>query len=287
MNLINDYLDYLLIDKKYSDNTIMSYRENLEQYNIYMKKNLLNITRKDIMNYLVYLNKKHNDKTVAHNLTVIREFYKFLLIEGKIKDNPCELIEAPKLRKTLPKILSKEEINKILDIELKDKFDYRNKAMLEIMYASGLRISELINLKVKDVNTLNDVVRVMGKGSKERLVPLGDYAIYYLNIYLNKYRRMFLKENNNYLFLNKNGTNMTRQALFKIIKKIALEKNIKTYFSPHTLRHSFASHLLAGGADLRSIQELLGHASISTTQIYTHVSTKQINDNYNHFHPHA
>ena len=160
--------------------------------------------------------------------------------------------------------------------------------MLELMYSSGLRVSELINVKIHDIDTSNCIIRIMGKGSKERIVPLGDYAIRYIELYLKEYReKLIKKELNDYLFLNNHGTKMTRQGFFKILKALAKEKNIKTEFSPHTLRHSFATHLLNGGADLRSIQEMLGHSDISTTQIYTHVSKEKLKENYNNFHPHA
>jgi len=199
-----------------------------------------------------------------------------------------EWIEIPKIKKSLPKTLSFEEINKLLDIKLNDKYSYRNKAMLELMYSSGLRVSELVNVKIHDIDSESCIIRVMGKGSKERIVPLGDYAIKYIDIYLKEYRnKLIKKEYNDYLFLNNHGKKMTRQGFFKIIKNLAKQQKIKVEFSPHTLRHSFATHLLDGGADLRSIQEMLGHSDISTTQIYTHVSKELLKENYNNFHPHA
>ena len=192
------------------------------------------------------------------------------------------------MKKSLPKTLSIEEIDKLLDIKLNDHFSYRNKAMLELMYSSGLRVSELVNVKIHDIDDSNCIIRIMGKGKKERIVPLGDYAIKYIDIYLKEHRNKLIKrELNEYLFLNNHGKKMTRQGFFKILKQLAQQKNIKTDFSPHTLRHSFATHLLNGGADLRSIQEMLGHESISTTQIYTHVSKEQLKENYNNYHPHA
>ena len=194
----------------------------------------------------------------------------------------------PKKYKCLPKTLSIEEIDKLLDIKLNDHVSYRNKAMLELMYSSGLRVSELVNVKIHDIDDSNCIIRIMGKGKKERIVPLGDYAIKYIDIYLKEHRNKLIKrELNEYLFLNNHGKKMTRQGFFKILKQLAQQKNIKTDFSPHTLRHSFATHLLNGGADLRSIQEMLGHESISTTQIYTHVSKEQLKENYNNYHPHA
>ena len=289
-DLINKFTEYLIIDKKYSDNTIKAYNNDLKKYkNFFKNKDINKIDETSIREYLKYLNKENNDtRTISHNISTLRSFYKFLLIEKILKNNPMEYIELPKTKKTLPKTLSIEEIDKLLDINLTDSFSYRNKAMLELMYSSGLRVSELINVSIHDIDTSNCIIRIMGKGSKERIVPLGDYAIKYIELYLKEHREKLIKrELNDYLFLNNHGKKMTRQGFFKILKGIAREKNIKTEFSPHTLRHSFATHLLNGGADLRSIQEMLGHSDISTTQIYTHVSKEKLKENYNNFHPHA
>lgn len=288
--LINKFIEYLIIDKKYSENTIKSYNNDLKKFNNYFENKTINrIEENSIKDYIKHLKQENNDnRTISHNISTLRSFYKFLLIEKIIKNNPMEYIEQPKLKKTLPKTLTIEEIDKLMDIKLKDAFSYRNKAMLELMYSSGLRVSELINASIHDIDTSNCIIRIMGKGSKERIVPLGDYAIKYIEIYLREYREKLTKrELNDYLFLNNHGKKMTRQGFFKILKQLAKEKGIKTDFSPHTLRHSFATHLLNGGADLRSIQEMLGHESISTTQIYTHVSKEKLKENYDNFHPHA
>ena len=287
---INEFTEYLIIDKKYSENTIKAYNNDLKKFKNFIKnKTINNIDENSIKDYIKHLNKENNDtKTISHNISTLRSFYKFLLIEKKVNKNPMEYIELPKTKKSLPKTLSIEEIDKLLDINLTDAFSFRNKAMLELMYSSGLRVSELINVKIHDIDVSNCIIRIMGKGSKERIVPLGDYAIRYIELYLKEYREKLIKrELNDYLFLNNHGAKMTRQGFFKILKQIAKEKNIKTNFSPHTLRHSFATHLLNGGADLRSIQEMLGHSDISTTQIYTHVSKEKLKENYNNFHPHA
>lgn len=283
---MNDYLDYLLIEKKYSDNTIKSYENDLNELEDYIKGDITKLTKDDIVNF-INENKSKSDKTIAHFITVFRGFYKYLNQENIIKVNPMLNIPMPKTRKTLPKVLSIDDVNKLLDIELTNKNDYRNKAMLELMYSTGIRISELINIKIHDINIENCTLKVMGKGSKERIIPLGDYAIEYLKLYINGYRKDFIKFNTDYLFLNSRGTNMTRQGFFKIVKKIAKEKAIKQDFSPHTLRHSFATHMLENGADLRTIQELLGHSDVSTTQIYTNVSNKFVETNYKEYHPHS
>lgn len=287
MKYIDEYLKYLLIEKKYSDNTIKSYKNDLKELNMYYKnKDITKLDKKDIMNFLEN-NKDKSSKTLSHFITSFRSFYKYLEIENIVSVNPINSIVQPKVTKTLPKVLSVEDIDKIFDIKLENKYDFRNKAMLELMYATGIRISELINIKIHDLSINNCTLKVMGKGSKERIIPIGDYALEYVTLYLNEYRAKFIKNTNDYLFLNSRGTKMSRQAFFKIIKKIALEKNIKVDFSPHTLRHSFATHMLENGADLRTIQELLGHSDVSTTQIYTNISNKFKEDNYNNCHPHS
>ena len=283
------FCNYLLIDKKYSSNTIESYRRDLMKFDNFCNKKVTNITEMDIRKYLEYLTNQNESKTsVARNISSLRSYYKFLLIEKVISNNPMENIELPKLDKRLPKTLDEEDIDKLLDIKLIDKFSYRNKAMIELMYATGLRVSELVNLKVHDIDLDMALVATMGKGSKERIIPIGDYSLYYIKEYITKYRNSMLKrEYNDYLFLNNHGKQMTRQGFFKILKNIANENHINKNFSPHTLRHSFATHLLNHGADLRSIQELLGHSDISTTQIYTHVSNEILRENYDEYHPHS
>lgn len=283
------FANYLLIDKKYSPNTIESYKRDLIKFDKFCNKKINSITELDIKKYLSMLTDEAEEKTsVARNISSLRSFYKFLMIEKIVSNDPMENIELPKLDKRLPKTLDEEDINKLLDIKLVDEFSIRNKAMLELMYATGLRVSELVNLKIHDINLDMALVKTLGKGSKERIIPIGDYALYYLKEYMINYRNSMLKkEYNDYLFLNNHGKQMTRQGFFKILKKIAIENGIKKDFSPHTLRHSFATHLLNHGADLRSIQELLGHSDISTTQIYTHVSNKVLRNNYDEFHPHS
>ncbi len=289
VNEIDLFCNYLLIDKKYSKNTIESYRSDLDKLDKFINKKVALITEDDIKKYLKYLHDNNESKrTIARNISALRTYYKFLMIEKKVNRNPLENIEMPKLDRKLPNTLDETDIDKLLDIKLVDQFSYRNKAMLELMYATGLRVSELINLKIHDVDIDMALVRTMGKGSKERIIPIGDYALYFLKEYLIKYRSgMLKKEYNDYLFLNNHGKQMTRQGFFKILKKIATENKINKDFSPHTIRHSFATHLLNNGADLRSIQELLGHSDITTTQIYTHVSNRQLRENYDEFHPHS
>jgi len=287
-NLINEFLTYLKIDKGYSENTINSYKNDLKKFSEYNKnKNIEEITANNLKEYF-RTNKNMSEKSVSRNISCLKSFYKFLVIENKIQSNPCETIPMPKMKKSLPNILSEDEVIKLLDIDIIDNYSYRNKAMLELMYSSGLRVSELVNLKLQDIDLTQDIVRTFGKGSKERVVPIGDFAKEYLEKYIYEYRSSLLKKKNSeYIFLSSRGDKMTRQAFFKIIKRIAKEKGINKELSPHTLRHSFASHMLKYGADLRTIQELLGHSDISTTQIYTHITNEELKNNYENFHPHG
>lgn len=281
------YLDYLEFERRLSKNTILSYQDSLKRFNTFiMPKNILEITKNDITAYLKF-NENMAIKSRAHYLTVIRNFYQFLIDEEIIEFNPCENILMPKIEKTLPNYLTEEEIKKILDINLNTPYDYRNKAMLELLYATGIRISELINLKLENIYFDDDVILVKGKGNKERICPFSTYAKHYLKVYLENYRNSLIKKTkNNYVFLNNHGKNMTRQGFFKILKEIANKKKITKEISPHTIRHSFATNLLKNGADLRIIQELLGHSDLSTTEIYTHVVDEKKKEDYQN-HPHA
>ncbi len=286
-----EFKTYLLIDKKYSNETIDSYMNDLYKYYKYIKQKNLNINdikRKDIMGYTKYLKQNQlSTNSINHNISVLRTFYKFLVISNRFVTDPIEYLEVPRLRKTLPKVLSYDEVKSLLDIDLLNKYSYRNKAMLELMYATGLRVSELVNLKLNDIDLEMDLLRTIGKGSKERIIPIGDYAIYFVKIYISEYRNQLLKENTDYVFLNNHGKKLSRQSFYKLVKELAIKKNIKTEFSPHTLRHSFATHLLDRGADIVSIKEMLGHSSLSTTQIYTHISNQKLKDEYSKFHPHG
>ena len=285
---IDTFKSYLLIDKNYSKNTIESYNSDLSFFDEYINKPLLSINSDDIKSYIKYLkDSNHNERTIARVISSLKSFYKFLMIDKYISINPMEDISSLKLSKKLPSVLTIKEINDILNIDIKDNFDIRNKAMLEIIYATGLRVSELINLKLYDIDIEEALVRTMGKGSKERIIPVGEYAISALNNYWNVRNSFIKKENNDYLFLNNHGKKMTRQGFFKVLKKIAKDKNINKEISPHTLRHSFATHMINNGADLKTIQELLGHSDISTTQIYTHISTEKLKDTFENYHPHG
>lgn len=283
--MINEYIDYIKYERKLSNETVKNYNYDLKKFiNFLGNKNIENITTKDIENYLVFLD-KNSSKTISRNITSINNLFIFLIKEGKLKKNPCEFIDRPKLNKNLPNTLSIEEVETLLEIPLKTNYDYRNKAMLEVLYGCGIRISELINLTTRDIDFENSIIRCIGKGSKERIVPMNDYVMYYLKEYLEI--RPFMQKINktDYLFLNNHGKQMTRQGFWKNLQKILKEKGITKNITPHTLRHSFATHLLNGGADLRSIQMLLGHSDISTTKIYTHISHEKVKEDYKKFHP--
>lgn len=285
-DILEKYQIYLLtIKQKEEKTTVSSYIEDIYKYLEYMENNkiktALNIEYQDITKYLKYLdNNNYETSSIIRKIVSIKLFHKYLSEEYKIKDISSKIIN-PKLRRKLPNILTIEEVDNLLDIKLNTPFDYRNKAMLELMYSSGLRVSELVDLKLNNIDLDNGYVRCLGKGKKERIIPIGEIAIEYLKIYINEYRNSMKKgyytEN---VFLNNHGKNITRQGFFLIIKNIAKEKNINKNITPHMLRHSFATHLLNNGANLRTIQEMLGHSSITTTQIYTNVSNDIIKENY-------
>lgn len=280
-----DFLEYLKYERRVSVNTVDSYGENLLLLKNYTNKDLISLKKEDIKDFLD--NVEATARTKAHYLTVFNSFYKYLVFMDKIKSNPCDGIKAPKLEKKLPTYLTNEEIAKLFNIRLTKPVDYRNKAILEVMYATGARISEVINLELNQIDFEECIIRVVGKGKKERIIPLDDVAIEALDNYINNYRPFLIKnETCNYVFLNKNGEKISRQMIFKILKNLANKAGITKEISPHTLRHSFASNLLNNGADLRVIQELLGHENLETTEIYSHLQNKKIKDDYNN-HPHA
>ena len=283
-NYINDFLLYLEMDLNYSKNTINTYQNNLNILSNNINKDLLKLNSKDIEHFISSLNLESS--SISNYLSSFKTFYNYYIKIGLLKENPVLLIDSPKLKKHLPTYLTIDEIDKLLNIEIKDAFSARNKSLLELLYATGLRISELINLEFKNIDLNDCIVRIMGKGSKERIVPINDTAIKYLKIYVKDYRHCLVKkEQNNYVYLNNHGKKMTRQGVFKMLKKRTLEANIKKVVSPHTLRHSIATHMLENGADLRIIQEFLGHESISTTQIYTHLSNQKLKSDYMEYFP--
>lgn len=288
-NLLKEYKAYLLTMKHLSDNSITSYILDIDKYLFYQEqhhRNYKTLTKNNIIDYLEYLDKeKYATTSIMRKISAMKSFHTFLTKTYHLT-NIAETIELPRCHQKIPNILSIEEVEQLLDIPLNTPFDYRNKAMLELMYATGLRVSELINLTIDNIDLDNSFLRVIGKGSKERMVPIGDYAKKYLKIYLTNYRDSLKKKKLcDKIFLNNHGTGLTRQGFFKILKEISQSKNFNKEISPHILRHSFATHLLNNGADLRSIQLLLGHSNLSTTQIYTNVNNSTLRENYDLYHP--
>ena len=287
---IVDFIQYCLFEKGLTDQTVSSYQNDLDVYLSFLQdKNVFlvkDITSDHIKEFLKIRGDSESTSTVAHNLTVIKNFLKYVIKENIVKEDVSLFISRPKLQKRLPRALTVEEVDLLLDITLNTPFDYRNKAMLELMYGAGLRVSELVSLTLNQIDLENGLIRIMGKGRKEREIPIGEYGVYYLKLYL-EHRGMLIKNHRteDALFLNNHGKQITRQGFFKILKQLLLDKGLNPDVSPHTLRHSFATHLLSHGADLRSIQEMLGHSDISTTKIYTHVSDEKVEADYKKYHP--
>ena len=293
--ILIEYQHYLVSEKMKSLNTVKSYSSDLENYLYYMSEKLLiskveNITTEDIKKYLVYLKKLgYSSTSSSRALSAIKSFHKFLFLERRTKINPAVNLTSPKLEKKLPTVLSIYEVLKLLNsIETKTPFDLRNQAMIELVYATGLRVSELVNLKLTNLHLTNKMISTVGKGSKERLVPINDYASKVLRNYLIEARPKLVipSKDQGYVFLNNQGTAISRQSFFLILKDLCKKAGITKDVSPHTLRHSFATHLLEAGTDLRLIQEMLGHEDISTTQVYTHLSNQRLKEIYKGAHPH-
>lgn len=288
MNYINDYLIFLKTEKKLGDTSIESYHLDLKDFDEYVKSDLINVTTEQILKYLSKLKSDLSARSVNRHISALKGFYNYLVDEKYIKSSPLENISILKIEKSLPKYLTINEVDQLLNFPLNTAFDYRNKAMLEVMYATGLRVSELVNLEYSNVDLYNSVIRVKGKGKKERLVPIGETASYYLKKYVEEYRnQLIIKENYNELFLNNHGKPISRNGFNFILENIRIKTKIEKELTPHVLRHSFATHLLEGGADVRSIQEMLGHENISTTNIYTHVVDEILRENYDIYHPRA
>lgn len=288
-----NFINYCEYEKGLSANTLKSYNYEINLYQTYLEDKLSiidieKVSKEDIESYLKYCYLKNEDsKTISHKITTIYNFHNYLLREKVIKDNQAEFIDRPKLAKHLPYTLTVNEIDKLLDIALVTVFDYRDKAMLELMYGTGLRVSELVSLTVYDVDFYNAFLRIKGKGSKERIVPINNASLKYLKLYLDRRCLLLKKKTSDELFLNARGEGISRQGFFKNLKKILAKKGMPTNISPHSLRHSFATHLIENGADLRSAQTMLGHSDITTTKIYTHISNEKVTKDYLINHPRA
>ncbi len=292
--ILKDYEYYLKKEKGSSKNTISAYVRDLEQYRLFLEKyhqvkKPSHIQKKHIEGYLKSLDKRVSSKTIARKLTAIKSFHHFLALEKEVDIDITKDFSTPKSSKTLPKVLSIDQVVSLLEQVDKDSdLGLRNKALLELIYGSGLRVSELLDIQIEDIHLNQSYVIVHGKGSKERMVPISDMANIALRKYMADARPNLLKDRKiTHVFLNQNGQRLSRQGFFKVLKKLALDAGIDSECSPHTLRHSFATHLLENGMDLRTLQTLLGHEDISTTQIYTHISQKRIKEIYNKAHPRA
>ncbi|MAR39293.1 MAG: tyrosine recombinase XerD [Flavobacteriales bacterium] len=291
---IKEFKTYLKIERSLSDNTIDSYLRDIKKLAHFAEEkkiNELQITKRDIKEFIVEINKEGiSSRTQGRIISGIKAFYKYLILEDYIKVNPSELIESPKIGTKLPDTLSVSEIDDLISaVDLSHPQGERNRAILEVLYSCGLRVSELTSLKLSNIRFKEGYVKVVGKGHKERFAPIGSSAIKYLKIYLNEIRnhQNIKKGSEDIVFLNRRGNKLTRVMIFTIIKQLAEKIGLKKKISPHTFRHSFATHLIEGGADLRAIQEMLGHESITTTEIYTHLDREFLRDTIMTFHPRA
>jgi integrase/recombinase XerD len=291
---LKNFMHYLIVEKGMAQNSIMAYERDLKSYIQYLKnvetvQSLNNVQRVHIVQFLRFLKEQgKSSKTLARHIASVRAFHQFLLREKATDQDPSVQIETPRIERSLPHVLSLQEVESLLNApKPNDHFGIRDKAMLELLYATGIRVSELIALEMDNVQLTMGFVRC--NGNKERIIPIGRAASDAIKHYLEHGRPGFIsaKHQDHALFLNHQGKSLTRQGFWKILKKLALEAGINKELTPHTLRHSFATHLLENGADLRAVQEMLGHADISTTQIYTHVTKTKIKDVYSKFHPRA
>lgn len=290
---VDRFLHYLAIERGLAENTLVSYHHDLQQYCAYLEELKIlpeQVPVTDIINYLEKMQSKgRKPATISRHLAALKSFYKFLLREKAIAADPTRDLETPRLGRRLPRVLSVSEVEYLLSQPQSSTIcGLRDKAMLELVYSTGLRVSELVSLDVGQPNLEIGFVRCLGKGNKERIVPIGSVAGYWLRHYLDSGRPKLIKSPaEKALFVNTLGRRLTRQGFWKILKKYAREAHLDTGITPHTLRHSFATHLLENGADLRVVQELLGHADIATTQIYTHISRRHVREVYERSHPRA
>ncbi len=285
---------YLKVERDLADNTIVSYGNDLKQFENYLQKGSVTtfkqVTRNQILAFLqTEMEVAKSPSSITRMITSLRKFFQYLVQENLLEHDPMLLIDTPKSQYHLPAVLSLAEIERLLQVPDTNKpLGMRDRAILEVMYATGLRVSELVNLKLSDLHLDLGLIQTLGKGQKERIIPIGSQAVKWLTKYLAVVRPQLLKRQiSSYVFLNFHGKQLTRQGIWKNLKQTVLQAGIDKDVTPHTLRHSFATHILENGADLRVVQELLGHADISTTQIYTHLSKKRLQRIYQQFHPRA
>jgi len=287
-----EYIDFLKIEKRQSQNTLDAYQRDINLFDFYLSnKSLEDVERGDVRSFLVYLRSKVGlaPSSVARSLSSLRSFYDYLYIENVVQENPTETIASPRSRRKLPNVISLDEVDALLSApNINTTAGIRDLAMLELVYATGLRVSELVSLKTSSVDLEVGYLRSLGKGAKERLIPIGDTAKKAIENYIDNARPLIQKKRiSSYLFLTRRGDSMTRQGFWKNLKKYSIKAKILSPVSPHTLRHAFATHLLERGADLRSVQKMLGHSDISTTQIYTHILKERMAQVHRRFHPRA
>jgi integrase/recombinase XerD len=289
---LKQYEHYLKIERGLSDNSILSYVLDVQALMIFYSENTkrtpLNCSKEDVQQFLYEEAKNIEARSQARRISGLKSFFNFLVFEGYRESSPIDLIESPKLGRKLPIVLSLDEIELLLNtIDLGNSLGHRNRAIIETLYGSGLRVSELVNLKISDLYFKENMMLITGKGDKQRLVPLGAYAKKYIKHYKDEVRVLnkITEEDRDTLFLNRNGRKLTRAMIFTLIKQLAKEAKIDKKISPHTFRHSFATHLLENGADLRTIQTLMGHESITTTEVYMHLDTQQLSKVLEEFHP--
>lgn len=288
---IKDFERYLKNERKYPENTITSYLNDLYNYKQYIHDKLLNykiINKDEIREYLKYLDKEKKSKSsISRELSALRNFYTFLLHNNIVDNNPFKNIKNPKKDKKLPNFLQTDELQNIFDsIDMSNPLGIRNRLIIELLYATGIRVSELTSLKLNDIDIHNKEIRITGKGNKERIVYFGDYAKKYLSLYINEARYELLNSNtSNYLLINNKGSTLTSRGVELIVNEVVKKAALKHNISPHVLRHTFATDMLNNGADLKSVQELLGHESLSTTQIYTHITNERLRSVYLHTFP--
>lgn len=289
---LDNFINYIEYEKKYSNKTSENYKRDIEYFLEFLndKKitNYKNVKYETIREYLMHLhNHKYSKKTIARYISSLRSFFKYLYNEEIIKDNPTILVSNPKLDKKLPNYLYTNDLEKLLDIEENDELSIRDSLILEILYSTGIRVSELVKIKIKDISFSEKTIKIHGKGNKERYVIYGSVCEEKLNKYLKKSRNILNKKSSDYLIINHNGEQITTRSIESIVKKYQIKNGINTKVTPHTLRHTFATHLLDGGADLKSVQELMGHESLSSTQVYTHITNERLRNVYRHTHPRA
>jgi len=290
--LINRFIEQLWFEHGLAENTLSSYRNDLQQLLVFFNAQQIQLEQAQTLDLQAFISQRYQQgqkpASAARQLSSLRRFYRFLIQQRLREDDPCALLAQPKLEKKLPGTLSEAEVEALLaQPDLSDPIQHRDLAMLEVLYATGLRVTELVSLQIEQLSLCQGLVRVVGKGGKERLVPLGEQALDVLEGYLKLARPQLLKQESDVLFPSLRGQQMTRQTFWHRIKHYAMLAGVKSHLSPHTLRHAFATHLLNHGADLRVVQMLLGHSDLSTTQIYTHVANERLRSVYHQHHPRA